>query len=200
MARHHPLLSLTLVTLVTLGPVVDPQQTETSTTGQNAKSTMRKIYEEDQKNRNDIAGDTRRRLQVQQLISEGKLQTAEDYYYAAFIYQHGQQPSDYLYAHVLAVTAVDRGLHSATWLSAATLDRYLHSIRQPQVFGTQFGSLYDSRDDQEPYNREMVSDALRAQWCVASISVQSQILSDTRAGKEFRSTRTCPLPDSRFDK
>jgi len=161
---------------------------------------MRKIYEEDQKNRNDIAGDTRRRLQVQQLISEGKLQTAEDYYYAAFIYQHGQQPSDYLYAHVLAVTAVDRGLHSATWLSAATLDRYLHSIRQPQVFGTQFGSLYDSRDDQEPYNREMVSDALRAQWCVASISVQSQILSDTRAGKEFRSTRTCPLPDSRFDK
>jgi hypothetical protein len=163
------------------------------------KSTMRKIYEEDQKNRNDVAGDAKRRDQVRQLIKEGKIRTAKDYYYAAFIFQHGQQPSDYLYAHVLAVTAVNKGLHDAIWLSAATLDRYLQSVRQPQIFGTQFGSLYDSRDDQEPYDRELVSDAIRAQWCVASVSAQAQILNDTRAGKEFHSTRTCPLPDAKLD-
>jgi hypothetical protein len=160
---------------------------------------MRKIYEEDQKDRSDMAGDARRRDQVRRLVGEGKLQSGEDYYYAAFIFQHGQQPSDYLYAHVLAVTAVNKGLHNAMWLSAATLDRYLHSVRQPQVFGTQFGSLYENRDDQEPYDRQLVSDALRAQWCVTTVSAQAQILSDKRAGKGFGSTRTCPLPDAQYD-
>jgi hypothetical protein len=60
---------------------------------------MRKIYEEDQKNRSDVDGDTRRRAQVRQLIDEGQLQSAEDYYYATLIFQCGQKPSDYLYAH-----------------------------------------------------------------------------------------------------
>ena len=165
------------------------------TTAQSDKTLMRKIYEEDQKNRNDEAGDARRRQQVRELIREQKVQSGEDYYYAAFIFQHGPKPSDYLYAHVLAVTAVNKGIHNAMWLSAATLDRYLQSIRQSQVFGTQFGSLYSNRDNQEPYDRKIVSDALREQWCVAPEAAQAKILSDKKAGKEFRSTRTCPLPD-----
>jgi hypothetical protein len=203
MVRGKAFLSLTLIAFTSIVVPMGRHQVKTDKTPQtgiqNVKSAMRKIYEEDQANRNDVAGDAKRREQVRQLISEGKVQSAEDYYYAAFIFQHGQKPSDYLYAHVLAVTAVDKGLHNAMWLSAATLDRYLHSIRQPQVFGTQFGSLYDSRDDQEPYERGIVSDELRAQWCVAPESTQVKILSDMRAGKEFRSTRTCPLPDVQFD-
>ncbi len=201
MFRGNLHFSLILVALASLVVPACAQRNEAApATVHNVKSTMRKIYEEDQKNRNDEAGDARRRVQVRQLISEGKVQSGEDYYYAAFIFQHGQKPSDYLYAHVLAVTAVNKGVHSAMWLSAATLDRYLHSIQQPQVFGTQFGDLFSSRDDQEPYDRQIVSDALRKQWCVASESVQAKILSDTRAGKEFSSTRTCPLPDAQFDK
>jgi hypothetical protein len=200
MTQGHASLTLIFVSLMSMVVPVGCQKTEPAPTPvQNGKSTMRKIYEEDQKDRSDEAGDARRREEVRQLISEGKVQSGEDYYYAAFIFQHGQRPSDYLYAHVLAVTAVNKGLHSAMWLSAATLDRYLHSIRQPQVFGTQFGSLYDSRDDQEPYERGIVSDALREQWCVAPQATQAKILSDQRAGKGFRSTRTCPLPDAQFD-
>jgi hypothetical protein len=171
------------------------QQNETAgRTGQNGKSVLRKIYDEDQRDRTDEAGDAKRREEVRRLISEGKVQSGEDYYYAAFIYQHGQKPSDYLYAHVLAVTAVNKGFNSAIWVCAATLDRYLRSIKQPQVFGTQIGSLDASPTTQEPYDREMVSDALRAMWCVAPISTQAQILSDVRAGKGFRSTRICPVP------
>ena len=200
MARQRS-LPLTLITLTSIVVLVGCQRDKTTTTRvQHVKSTMRKIYEEDQKDRIDEAGDARRREQVRQLISEGKVQSGEDYYYAAFIFQHGQKPPDYLYAHVLAVTAVNKGLHNAIWLSAATLDRYLQSIRQPQVFGTQFGgSLTDSRDDQEPYDRGIVSDALREQWCVAPEATQAKILSDQRAGKGFHSTRTCPLPDAQFD-
>lgn len=200
MACGRRSLSLALITLTSIVVPLGCRQAKTATTKtQNVKSTMRKIYEEDQEDRSDETGDAKRREQVRQLISEGKVQSGEDYYYAAFIFQHGQKPSDYLYAHVLAVTAVNKGLHNAIWLSAATLDRYLHSIQQPQVFGTQFGSLTDSRDDQEPYDRGIVSDALREQWCVAPEATQARILSDTRAGKGFHSTRTCPLPDAQFD-
>jgi hypothetical protein len=200
MARGKRLLSLTLIALMSIVLQLGCRQNKTTPTKiQNDKSTMRKIYEEDQKDRSDEAGDAKRRAQVRQLISDGKVQSGEDYYYAAFIFQHGQGSSDYLYAHVLAVTAVNKGLHSAIWLSAATLDRYLRSIQQPQVFGTQFGSLTDSRDDQEPYDRGLLSDALREQWCVAPQATQAKILSDKRAGNGFRSTRTCPLPDAQFD-
>lgn len=197
---HQWFLCVTLIALTSIVAPAGHQEDKTPLTKtQNPMSALRKIYEEDQKDRNDVAGDARRREQVQKLIDEGKVQSAEDYYYAAFIFQHGQKPSDYLYAHVLAVTAVNKGLHNAMWLSAATLDRYLHSIRQPQVFGTQFGSLYDNRDDQEPYDRKLVSDAIRAQWCVANVSAQTQILNDIGAGKEFHSTRICALPDTQLD-
>jgi hypothetical protein len=162
------------------------------------KSTMRKLYEEDQRDFNNVDR-ARFREKVQQLMSNGKIQSGEDYYYAAFIFQHGLKPSDYLYAHVLAATAVDKGLHNAGWLSAATLDRYLQSIQQPQIFGTQFGSLFNNRDDQEPYDREMLSDPIRAMWCVAPKATQSKILADVKSGEPFISTRTCPLPDAQFD-
>jgi len=159
---------------------------------ENSKSTMRKLYEKDQE---DLDNEHRAKFreQVQELMRNGKIQTAEDYYYAAFIFQHGLKPSDYLYAHVLAVTAVNKGLHNAMWLSAATLDRYLQSLQQPQIFGTQFG------DDQEPYARDMLSDQIRGMWCVAPQAAQSKILADEKAGKGFTSTRTCPLPDAQFD-
>jgi hypothetical protein len=162
---------------------------------------MRKIYEEDQKNRSDVDGDTRRRAQVRQLIDEGQLQSAEDYYYATLIFQCGQKPSDYLYAHVLAVTAVSKGLQNGQWLSAATLDRYLQSMNQPQIFGTQFGDSDAKPMDQEPYDRAMVSDALRALWCVVPRPTQEKIVADRTSGpvRNLLSTRSCPRPDAQFD-
>jgi hypothetical protein len=38
--------------------------------------------------------------------------------------------------HVPAVTAVAKGSAAAKWLAAVTMDRYLQTINQPQVFGT----------------------------------------------------------------
>ena len=164
-----------------------------STSNQSRKSALRNIYDEDQQNKDQ---DARRLLQdqVRQLIAEGKVQTGEDYYYAAFIFQHGQKPDEYLYAHVLATTALGKGFAPAKWLSAATLDRYLRSIKQPQVFGTQFGSLVDD-DDMDPYNKDLLSDKIREMWCVAPLSKQLKIVEDIKAGREFTTTRTCPIPE-----
>ncbi len=182
MTRRIWLVGLILAALtLPSSPMWGQQSRSKAQTGRTTKSALRKIYDEDQKDRTDEAGDARRREQVQRLIGDGKVKSGEDYYYAAFIFQHGQKP-DFLFAHVLAVTAVSKGFHGAIWLSAGTLDRYLHSMKQPQIFGTQFGSLNDGSDDQGLYDEEMLSDGLRAMWCVASHSAQTKILSDVWAG------------------
>lgn len=84
-----------------------------------------------------------RRQRVHELLALNTLKTAEDFHDAAFIYQHGQTPADYLLAHVMATGAVQKGDARSLWISAATLDRYLNSINQPQVFGTQYNSKND---------------------------------------------------------
>ena len=81
-------------------------------------------------------------------------------------------PADYLLAHTLSMVAVASGQASAIWIGAATLDRYLNSIRQPQIYGTQFFFKPGEPTTQEPYNRTLVSDALREQLGVPSQATQ----------------------------
>jgi hypothetical protein len=107
------------------------------------------------------AEDRKRRLRTQVLLDQGRLRSGDDFYHAAFVFQHGEEPSDYLKAHALAVIAVARGKPSATWIAAATFDRYLQSMGQPQVYGTQFSNR-GGKWTQEPYRRDLISDALRA--------------------------------------
>src|ERR1700722_20111462 len=79
-----------------------------------------------------------RRAEVRKLLEEGKLISGEDFSDAALIFQHGQTPDEFLFAHVLAVEALTRGGSADKWIAAATLDRYLQSVNQPQIFGTQY--------------------------------------------------------------
>ena len=101
-----------------------------------------------------------RRNRTQAMLDAGVLHSGEDYYHAAFVFQHGSEPGDYLKAHALAVIAAARGKPSATWIAAATLDRYLQSIGQPQVYGTQFQNR-DGKFVQTPYRTNLLSDAIR---------------------------------------
>jgi hypothetical protein len=82
-----------------------------------------------------------------------------DFYYAAFISQHGNDPSDYLLAHTLAMAAMARG-YDAAWISAATLDRYLQKIGQAQVFGTQY-QCESKQASQGDYRSDLVTDEVR---------------------------------------
>lgn len=83
--------------------------------------------------------DTRRRNRVLQLLSEGKIKSAHDYYKAAFIMHHGNEVDDYEKAHELALKALefDNKHRMSPWLAAATKDRYLLKAGKPQWFGTQ---------------------------------------------------------------
>ena len=82
--------------------------------------------------------DAERRREVAQMLERGMVRTAADHYHAAMIFQHGSDSTAYRLAHDLAREAERLGSEEARWLSAATLDRYLLSIGEPQRYGTQF--------------------------------------------------------------
>jgi hypothetical protein len=142
---------------------------------------MQHIFEEDQRPRQNPAEltperwvvlnkeDAERQRQTRQFLSEGKLHTGEDFSRAAFIFQHGSTPDDYLLAHTLAMVAVAKGTGDAIWIASATLDRYLHSTGKSQIYGTQFKA---GSATQEPFNRDLVSDSLRQQLGVPSLANQ----------------------------
>jgi hypothetical protein len=139
---------------------------------------MKRIYEEDQGARQSwpvkdwpsvSKSDAVRRTETMRLLHEGALHSGEDFNRAAYIFQHGSGPDDYLLAHTLAMIAIRKGYSDATWIAAATLDRYLLSIKQPQIYGTQFpGKAFA----QEPYNRTLISDSLRRQLGVPDLAAQ----------------------------
>lgn len=130
--------------------------------------------------------DDARRARTQQLLDAGALASGEDFYHAAFIFQHGGDAASYLKAHALATAAAARGYRAAAWISAATLDRYLQAIGRPQVFGTQFQTGKDAKTTQGEYDRTLISDALRGVLGVPSLAEQER----QRAELEKRSAAT----------
>jgi hypothetical protein len=60
------------------------------------------------------------------------------------------------------------------WIATATLDRYLQSRGQPQIYGTQFRTNDRQPTTQDPYNRTLISDALRRELGVPVQSAQDK--------------------------
>jgi len=166
-------------------PASDWDQTKTYSPedGIASNSEMQRIFEEDQKVRQSgvaidwvvvSKSDADRREATQRLLNEGKLHTGEDFEHAAFLFQHGSTPNDYLLAHTLAMIAVKKGQNSSLWIATATLDRYLQSIHRPQIYGTQYFTKPNQPTTQEPYDRTLISDALRKQLGVPPQAAQDE--------------------------
>ncbi|MDQ2842935.1 MAG: hypothetical protein M3Y72_18230 [Acidobacteriota bacterium] len=142
---------------------------------------MKRIFEEDQRVRQSWPNidwsvveqsDALRRVAVMKLLNAGVLHSGEDFEWAANVFQHGSSADDYLLAHTLAVIAIRKGYSDATWIAAATLDRYLQSINQPQIYGTQFATPSGVPATQKPYNRALIPDPLRRQLGVPTLAAQ----------------------------
>jgi hypothetical protein len=88
--------------------------------------------------------DAERRLRVSELLAVGEVTTANDYFHAALIFQHGEDLDDIWRAHELARQATELGpgrsmdYKESLWLAAAALDRWLMYQGKPQKYGTQF--------------------------------------------------------------
>ncbi len=146
---------------------------------------MTAIFEADQADRRPGASaaidwsvvtprDVARRTRVRALLASGALASGDDFYHAAFVFQHGDAPEDYLLAHSFALIAAARGRPDATWIGAATLDRYLQAIGRPQIYGTQYRTPAGRPATQDPYDRTLVSDALRAALGVPDQAAQER--------------------------
>ncbi len=118
--------------------------------------------------------DEKRKARTQELLDTGALHSGDDFYHAAFLFQHGDGPNDYLKAHLLALIAAARGKTKAVWIASATLDRYLQSIGKPQVLGTQYMIPRGGPVTQEPYDKALVSDALRQALRVPPLAEQEK--------------------------
>ena len=142
---------------------------------------MKRIFDEDQRARQAWPkidwptvnkADAVRRAATMQLLNAGALHSGEDFEWAANVFQHGSDPHDFLLAHTLAIVAVRKGYTDGTWIAAATLDRYLQAIKQPQIYGTQFLNPDGKPTTQEPYDRTLISDTLRRLLEVPDLTAQ----------------------------
>jgi len=138
-----------------------------------------------------------RQAKVRAMLAAGELKTGNDFEEASFIFQHGNDPDDCLFAHVLAMEAVIKGDASARWIEAATLDRYLQSIKQQQVFGTQYpldpnlphlvanaqSAPFLTGRTLEPYDKRLLPDSVRLDFCVPTVAQQEQNVAMFNAGK-----------------
>lgn len=119
--------------------------------------------------------DRTRRARVHELMAQGDLASGRDYFHAALIFQHGDEANDYLLAHALATTAIAMGEPMAGELAAASLDRYLQSIGQSQIYGTQFKVPNDGSEvTQGAYDRDLLPDAARTAVGVPGLAAQEE--------------------------
>jgi hypothetical protein len=110
--------------------------------------------------------DRQRRARVLELVRAERVTTAEDYYHAAMVLQHGEKPEDHLLAHVLATVAAFKGNPKGKWLSAAALDRFLAKSGREQFFGTNFfGSSFENLQLSPPLSG-LATEALRREYDV----------------------------------
>ncbi len=183
-----------LLALSNLSPVSGVAHAETAATFREGKlercsdnlkasADLDQIYRDDQGARSGPGpkdwdairkADADRRTRVRGLLDAGKLRCSTDYLRAAFVFQHGEAAEDYLLAHVLSSAASEQGEMGASWLAAATLDRYLMAIGRPQVFGTQFNTPKGLPTSQEPYDRQLLPDHLRAAFDVPNRAKQDR--------------------------
>ena len=122
--------------------------TETGTLSEKLKY----AYETDQKDRKQLRSflayfsdlerrDDKRLAQVKKIQKADTIEKALDKFYAAFIYHHSDNSSDYKIASKLAADAAEskplKDNYQVQWLRKATYDRYLLSIGKQEKYNTQ---------------------------------------------------------------
>ncbi|MEE2772537.1 MAG: tetratricopeptide repeat protein [Bacteroidota bacterium] len=117
--------------------------------------------------------DSIRRASVDRMIKEGKVKTAQDFYHAAMIYQHGSDTIASGKAVQYMKKAVEMDPSTNKWLLAAAIDRDLMRKGEPQIYGTQFlkNGMNESYIQYE-IDSTQVSDAQRQEYGVPTLAQQ----------------------------
>jgi hypothetical protein len=116
------------------------------------------------------ARDLQRRERVMELASAGALQSAQDYFRAAQIMNHGDTPADARSAHLFALRSTEMGHRPARWLAAASYDRWQMYQGKPQKYGTNY--VFDGNRDRLRDVDPETTDDERAAWDVPPLAEQ----------------------------
>ena len=180
----------TLLTAATLCSLVILQYTTantalTQTPQDNAELT--RLHNEDQSDRTPPDGksidwskvgprDKARLARTKELYLQNQLITANDYYHAALILQHGNVPEDFLLAHEFCIVAISKGKNDkhTKWLAAASEDRFLMNIGRPQRFGTQYQAYPANAPFKLHKVDDGVTDELRRQMSTPTLAEAKQ--------------------------
>ena len=128
--------------------------------------------------------DVPRRQRVGELMRSGALKTGEDFERAALVFQHGATLRDFELAHVLAMTASAVEPGRGRWLAAASFDRLISFLHQPEVFG--LGLAKNVRID-----RDLLPDTIRELNCVPSLATREQQLREIAEKKTLTTPGPC---------
>jgi len=143
---------------------------------QSPSEELKKLAEEDQKDRanwqtmtikqmDDMSDrDSKRRASAKELIIADKLTTADDFDHAALLFQHGDQPDDYLVARELAILACMMGKYGN--MPALAEDRFLMSIGRKQRFGSQLNDTAKT----DTRGQFTVTDFLRSEYMLPPLA------------------------------
>jgi tetratricopeptide (TPR) repeat protein len=119
---------------------------------------------------------------VIEIMAEDGVKSADDYYRAAMIFQHGEKPEEYDHAHEWCLKALelDPDHPMARWLAAASKDRALMWRGKPQLYGTQFKKVEEKWIlwEVDP----SISDEERVRWDVPPLSVARKRAEQLNAG------------------
>ncbi len=131
-----------------------------------------------------VKEDQQRRARTQQMADAHCLSTAQDYAYAALIFQHGESSHDYHQALQWGLKSLELSPSSQNTLFMKSLltaiaDRYLVSIGQQQIFGTQY-SRPDGSDEwcKQPVQKG-VPEKFREEWLGQSLQSYETMLKKT---------------------
>lgn len=133
------------------------------------------------------ARDLDRRERVLEMAAANELQSAEDYFHAGWIMNHGDTPTDAEYSHRFAMRSSEMGHRPARWLAAASYDRWQMYQGKPQKYGTNY--VFDGQSDRLWDVDPATTDADRAEWDVPPLAEQ------LRKAEEANQRRT-PMSES----
>lgn len=125
--------------------------------------------------------DKERVIKVTQMLQDGQIKTAEDFYNAGWIFQHGSSAEEIKLAFSFATISarLDPSHPAPKWLGAAALDRYMVWKKLPQWYGTQSQFVKETGKTQlYPVLPGAVSDEERAE---AHVPPLSRIVADANA-------------------
>lgn len=117
--------------------------------------------------------DSARQARVYEMIEEGKIITARDYYNSAMIFQHGNDSiaSGMAVSQMRKAIELDSAINK--WLLAAAIDRDLMRRNKPQIYGTQYiKQSMDAKWERYKIDTTQVTDQQRKYYGVETLAEQ----------------------------